>query len=258
MVYIVFIMALQITTKNWHRPMLCGLALYAIISVCIGSVIDPDVSALGHSAPEPGSYEAPVVQVYSARAWGKKGKLAVHTWIFTKARNADFYRRHEILGWQLRWSDNALRSSRWYGKNNPKWYGNSATLLVEHRGEAVGEMIERIEAAIDNYPYKGEYRLWPGPNSNTFTAYLGKAVPELNLDLPSTAIGKDYRPLQDLFGYSASGSGFQVSMLGLISLSLGIEEGIEANLLGLNFEWDIFDWAIELPGIGRIGYPQTP
>ncbi len=251
-------MTLQITPKNWPRRVLCGLSLCAIISVCIGSVIAPDVSALSHSAPEPGSFEAPIVQVYAARTWGGKGRLAVHTWIVTKTRNADFYRRHEIVGWQMRWSENALRSSRWYGGSRPAWYGNAATLLVEHRGEAVGEMIERIETAIDNYPYKGEYRLWPGPNSNTFTAYLGKAVPELNLDLPSTAIGKDYRPLHGMFGLSASGSGFQISLLGLISLSLGIEEGIEANLLGLSFEWDIFDWAIELPGIGRIGYPQTP
>lgn len=250
-------MASNLTPKNWRTRTLYGLALYAIISVGIGSAINPGTSELRNPAPEPGSYNEPVVQVYAARTWGTKGNLAVHTWIVTKAQDADYYRRHEIVGWQLRWSDDALRSSRWSGQGTLAWYGNTAMLLADHRGAAAGKMIERIEAAIEHYPYRGDYRLWPGPNSNTFTAFLGIAVPELNLDLPSTAIGKDYRPLKSLLGYSASGSGIQISLLGLFSMSLGMEEGIEANLLGLNFEWDVFDWAIELPAIGRIGYPQT-
>jgi hypothetical protein len=244
--------------ENWRRRALYGLALYALISVSIGAAVSASVAPELNSAPDPSTHKAAVVQVYAARTWGKKGWLAVHTWIVTKARDENFYRRHEIVGWQLRWSDNALRSSRWNNYDNPEWYGNSATLLVEHRGAGVDEMINRIEAAIETYPYKSNYRLWPGPNSNTFTAYLGKAVPELKLDLPSTAIGKNYRPLQDPIGRSASGSGMQFSVLGLVSLSLGIEEGVEANLFGFNVEWDIFDWAIELPGLGRIGYPQAP
>ncbi|MEM7562748.1 MAG: DUF3750 domain-containing protein [Pseudomonadota bacterium] len=251
-------MNVNITSLSWRQRFFYAIALYAVISVGIGAAVSSSASAELQFAPDPGAYKSPVVQVYAARTWGKKGKLAVHTWIVTKAQDADHYQRHEIVGWQLRWSDNALRSSRWTGRSRPQWYGNTATLLVDHRGKAAGDLIKRIDKAISTYPFKGNYRLWPGPNSNTFTAYLGKAVPELNLDLPSTAVGKDYRPLESLIGFSASGSGIQTSLLGLISLSLGIEEGIEANLLGLNFEWDIFDWAIELPAIGRIGYPQTP
>jgi len=249
---------MKIVLKSWRRRMLYGLALYAFVSVSIGAAVNPGDSMQANSAPDPTTIETPIVQIYAARTWGKKGWLAVHTWVVTKAGDEDFYRRHEIVGWQLRWSDNSLRSRRWHNYHNPEWYGNSATLLVEHRGAGVDEMIERIDAAIASYPYKSNYQLWPGPNSNTFTAYLGKTIPELQLDLPSTAIGKDYRPLHNPFGRSASGSGMQFSLLGLFSLSLGIEEGIEANLFGFNIEWDIFDWAIELPGFGRIGYPQTP
>lgn len=131
--------------------------------------------------------------------------------------------------------------------------GNEATLLVDHRGAGVEAMIDKIDAAIVNYPYKAQYRLWPGPNSNTFIAFLGLAVPQLQLYLPSTAVGKDYRPVAKLLGRSPSGSGFQISLLGLASLSVGYEEGIEVSLLGVNFEWDVFDGAIELPGLGRIG-----
>jgi hypothetical protein len=78
----------------------------------------------------------------------------------------------------------------------------------------------------------------------------------LELDLPSTAIGKDYREIKDVVSLSPSGSGVQFSLWGLLGASAGVEEGLELNLLGLNFEIDVFDLAIELPGIGRIGAPQ--
>jgi hypothetical protein len=35
--------------------------------------------------------------------------------------------------------------------------------------------------------------MWPGPNSNTFTAAVLRAVPELAILLPPNAIGKDFR-----------------------------------------------------------------
>ena len=248
---------MKITQQNWQRRIVYGLALYALISVSVGAVISPPTKDKSTTrAPLPEAHNEPVVQVYAARTWGKKGAFAVHTWIVTKRRGEAYYNRYEIVGWQLRWSSSALRSSRWSGDEWPEWYGNQATLLVDHHGTGVEEMIGRIETAIETYPYKDQYRIWPGPNSNTFTAYIGLAVPELQLDLPSTAVGKDYRRVQDMFGRSASGSGLQTSLLGLISLSVGYEEGVEASLLGINFEWDIFDMAIELPALGRIGYRQ--
>ena len=230
-----------------------GLILYGLLSVSVGAVMDSSNPLDLKTAPQPDQFDAPVVQVYAARTWGKKGMLAVHTWIVTKRRGADSYNRHEIVGWKLRWSSSALRSNRWGAYDPANWFGNEATLLVDHRGRGVEAMIDKIDAAIATYPYKEEYRLWPGPNSNTFIAYLGLAVPQLQLDLPSTAVGKDYRSVSNLLGPSASGTGFQVSLLGLVSISVGYEEGIEVSLLGVNFEWDVFDGAIELPGLGRIG-----
>ena len=52
--------------------------------------------------------------------------------------------------------------------------------------------LARIEAAVASYPYADRYTAWPGPNSNSFVAHVLRAVPELKVDLPSTAIGKDY------------------------------------------------------------------
>ena len=53
-------------------------------------------------------------------------------------------------------------------------------------------IVERVEKAVADYPYPSTYRTWPGPNSNTFTAWVGQRVPELNLKLPTSAIGKNY------------------------------------------------------------------
>src|SRR5215472_10383062 len=81
------------------------------------------------------------------------------------------------------------------------------------------------------YPYPHEYRAWPGPNSNTFTAYITRHVPELGLDLPSNAVGKDFLPEGALFATAPSGSGFQISLYGLARILLAVDEGFELNVL---------------------------
>ena len=126
-------------------------------------------------------------------------------------------------------------------------------VLVDHRGESAQSMIDDIEAAIGRYPYVNEYRSYPGPNSNTFLAHIGREVPALALDMPANAIGKDYRPVSQPLGLSPSGAGVQVSLLGLLGLTVGLEEGIEFNILGLNFGIDLNRPGLRLPAIGRLG-----
>jgi len=122
-------------------------------------------------------------------------------------------------------------------------------------GSEVDHLIEQLYQAAEEYPHKGEYRLWPGPNSNTFIAYLGREVPELRLNLPSTAIGKDYLPEGRFVATAPSGTGVQVSMSGLLGLIAAPEEGLEVNLLGLSAGIDFWPIAINLPGVGRLGMP---
>ena len=96
--------------------------------------------------------------------------------------------------------------------------------------------------------------MWPGPNSNTFVAWVAREVPELGLDLPPTAIGKDYLGPATFAARAPSGSGWQVSLWGLAGLTVAREEGIELNLLGLGFGVDVDDLALRLHGWGR--WPQ--
>jgi len=80
-------------------------------------------------------------------------------------------------------------------------------------------------------------------------------VPELGLDLPPTAVGKDYLGPGSFLARSPSGTGYQVSLFGLLGVLIGREEGIEFNLLGLGFGIDPLDLALRLPGLGRVGGP---
>jgi hypothetical protein len=135
------------------------------------------------------------------------------------------------------------------------WFGARPERLVDLRGEGVDALIRRVESAVADYPYRGSYRTWPGPNSNTFIAYLGRAVPELRLKLPPTAIGKDYLANGMPAGISPSGTGAQLSLFGLAGVLVGWEEGVELNVLGLTFGLDVKSPGVKLPGVGRVGVP---
>ena len=121
------------------------------------------------------------------------------------------------------------------------------------RGQDAEAAIPKILQAIETYPHEYEYVLWPGPNSNTFTAHIARVVPELSVDFPPTAIGKDYIANGAIAGTTPSGTGFQLSALGAAGVMIALEEGIEVNLLGLTLGIDPIDLAIKLPGVGRLG-----
>ena len=47
------------------------------------------------------------------------------------------------------------------------------------------------------------------------------------------------------------------ALLGLLGASVGVQEGIEINVLGLNFGLDLNSVGFRLPFIGRIGLDDT-
>jgi len=209
-----------------------------------------DRSSAGIAPPAENTPEA-VVQVYTARALNWRGIFAVHSWVATKPENAETYTVHQVIGWRVYRNLPAMVSAP--GTPDGRWFGNEPSVIAELRGQAAARAIPKIIEAVANYPYPNEYTVWPGPNSNTFVAYIGKQVPELRMDLPSTAIGKDYPINGSIFDRAPSGTGYQVSMLGVLGVTLAREEGVELNLLGLNFGIDFYKPALKLPFVGRIG-----
>ena len=202
-------------------------------------------------APDPAKTPEAVIQVYAARAFDWRGIFAVHTWIVVKPQGAAEYTRYEVMGFGVQNGIPAIRVNR-MGPDN-YWFGNYPTVLLERRGPEADALIPKIRAAVDAYPHKDIYRTWPGPNSNTFIAHIGRSVPELGLQMPGNAIGKDFLPDGAFFGAAPSGSGYQLSLLGLAGLLLALDEGIELNVLGLSFGIDFDDIAVKLPALGGIG-----
>ncbi len=205
-------------------------------------------------APSAESNDA-VIQVYAARAARWRGAFGVHTWVTTKRTDEKRYQRIEVIGYRVYWGRGAVQVR--YGTPDAMWFGNHPTLLRDIRGgEEVDALIDRLHVAAEDYLYNDVYHVWPGPNSNTFTAHLGRQVPELRLELPSNAIGKDYLPGGAIAAITPSGTGAQLSLRGYAGILAGLEEGIEINILGLSAGIDLLPPAIKLPGVGRLGFPD--
>jgi hypothetical protein len=204
-------------------------------------------------APDPAVVKEAMVQVYGARAIGAKGLFGVHTWVAVKPTAAPEWTIYEVVGWRLGRAPSVVVATQ--RSPDRRWFGAEPELYAERRGPGVDKMIESIEQAVREYPYAAEYRVWPGPNSNTFTAWISRAVPELELDLPATAIGKDYLG-SSIFSTAPSGSGVQLSLGGLLGIAVSAVDGLEVNVLGMNF--GISPGGLKLPIVGLVGTRARP
>lgn len=194
-----------------------------------------------------------VVQVYAARAFNWRGLFGIHTWIATKPAGASSYTVHQVIGWQLPSAGTALDSRR--DLPDRRWYDASPWLLKDLRGPAAAALIPALEAAVARYPYGDRYVLWPGPNSNSFVAWIAREVPALRLSLPVTAIGKDWLGDDRLLAKAPSGTGWQLSLGGYLGVLAAWHEGLELNLGGAVLGVDLRHPALKLPGVGRVGVP---
>jgi hypothetical protein len=141
-------------------------------------------------APDPEQTREAVLHVYGADAWGWRGWFAIHTWIAAKRRDEEHYTIYDVVGWRGYYGQGVLAIRP--DVPDRHWYGARPELLKAHRGEAAELLIDAVDAAARAYPWKHEYTAFPGPNSNTFTAWVAMQVPELELDLPLSAIGSGY------------------------------------------------------------------
>ena len=141
-------------------------------------------------APDPASTHEAVLQVYGARAWGWRGWFAIHTWIAAKRSGEDSYTVYDVVGWRSHHNQPVMQIRN--DVPDRFWYGEKPHILKEYRGREVDELINTVEKAAQAYPWKTTYKVFPGPNSNTFTAWIARQVPELKLELPFSAIGSGY------------------------------------------------------------------
>ena len=243
--------------RKWLR-ISCAVLLIGLTAAAIGSwgrssVADWRTASREPTgiAPDPAITHEAVVQAYAARAYSWRGTFGVHTWIAVKPTAAPAYTVYEVIGWRAYYDEPVLAVTE--RAPDARWFGNVPEVLADLRGAGVDDVIKRLDTVARSYPYVNSYSVWPGPNSNTFTAFVARGIPELKLDLPPTAIGKDYLTNGSVIGKSPSGTGFQFSLFGLLGVLAGLEEGVEVNLLGLTFGLDPLDFSLKLPLIGRVG-----
>jgi hypothetical protein len=214
-----------------------------------GSYRDADWSSVGMLPSASADREARLL-VFTGRTGRWKGVFAVHSWVVIKPENATSWSRYDVVGW-----GQPVRSNGW--APDGRWFGNAPRVLVDVHGAEAAALIPKVKAAIAEYSYGnfGDYRIWPGPNSNTFTATVLRAVPELEATLPPNAIGKDFRAYP-YAGLTDSRTGVEASLWGLLGVKAAWVEGIEINFLGLVAGLDLRHPAVKLPGFGRVGLPD--
>lgn len=201
-------------------------------------------------APTPEEHPEAIIQVYSARTFNWRGLFAVHTWIAVKNKNAKQYVVLDVVGWRHFNGQPSLGIQNDFPDRI--WFDQIPDVILDIRGKKAEELIPKIREAVYRYPYPNSYSYWPGPNSNTFTAYIGREVPELGLTLPSLAIGQDYLTNARFFSRTPSGTGYQLSIYGLFGITLAKKEGLTLNLFAATYGLNLDPPTIILPGFGNI------
>ncbi len=229
-------------------PILARAALYAISNEP-RSWRDADWSST-HLLPRAADYEPARVIVFTGRAGAWKGIFAVHSWIVLKTAGAREWSRYDVVGW-----GEPMRTNNW--PPDGRWYGSVPIALADISGKEAERLISKIETAVSAYAYRhaGDYRIWPGPNSNSFVAAILRAVPELGVSLPPNAVGRDFRS-GFYAGLTDSRTGVELNLSGVAAVKVGWVEGIEFNLLGFVAGLDLRHPGLKLPGYGRIGVPS--
>ena len=246
---------------------LTGFVLFYVIPLAISAILyhreglgpgwyTADRSSIGHLPPasQPGA----VVRIFAAQTVRWRGIFATHCWIVMKPDGAPAYTRYDYTAW-----GEPIRVNGFVPDG--RWFGRAPSVVFAADGPAAAALIPRMKAAIDSYGYRklGDYRAWPGPNSNTFVAAVIDAVPEIATALPSTAIGRDYPFDGAWLRRTPSRTGLRLSLAGYAGLTVAWVEGVELNILGAVAGLDVRHPAIKLPGLGRFGMrapfgPATP
>jgi len=191
------------------------------------------------------------IYVLGARTGGLKGAFSLHTWIVLKHEGGAAYDRYDKVGWGSPVRKNARPA-------DGLWYSNMPSVVYSLRGPAAERLIPKLEAAITAYPYAqvGGYRVWPGPNSNSFVAHVLHSVPELGARMPPNAVGRDFGAGGWTLEWLPGERNLHASVAGLLGFSIGMS-AVELQFLGLVAGLDFADPGLIVPALGHVAIWPT-
>ncbi len=205
--------------------------------------------------PRPGVLpprEAAYVAVISGEMPGAFRDVARHSWIVsnvpaTLPSRSSTLARYEWLG-DAEVTTYADPSAAFTSGVNPHEVAISG--VVRGSREEIAEVVSclaRVTKAYKDF----NCGCWPGPSSNTFTDLLIRSC-GLGIELPATALGKDYRgPIG--FSGTEGGTGVQIETW-LGGAKIGLKEGIGADFIGLPLGVHFWPPGFDVPvNPGRIG-----
>jgi hypothetical protein len=186
--------------------------------------------------------DEPAVAVLSDALPEAMGGVGRHSWIAVRQRGSREWRRYEVLG----------NAGRYYGDPFEGDDGDDVRLHGLVHGAEAEPIIACLDRELPRYNEEEDYGFWPGPNCNTFVERMARRC-GIHVDLPATAVGRDYRGLVGA-SVTSRGTGVQVESP-LVGVKLGLAEGIELHLFSLALGLDLWPPAIIVPvGPGRIGF----
>jgi Protein of unknown function (DUF3750) len=240
------------SVRNLVRKVLTAILVLFLLPLAVHATLhvagdhpkrfrEADWSSTG-MLPRASADSEPRLLVFAGRTGRRLGIFSVHCWIVFKREGDTSWSRYDVLG------SGPVRLNAWAPDSH--WNGGAPRVIIDVRGERAAVLIPKVKDAIESYAYGDydDYRVWPGPNSNTFVATVLRAVPELAIALPANAVGKDFR--------SYPYAGLTDSRTGLLGVKVGWIEGVELNFLGLVAGLDIRHPGLKLPGFGRLGVPD--
>ena len=229
-----------------RRPLLALLAL--VIAVPCGCRTMRDPAGCADVGGDPG--EA-VVQLRAGDIpW--LGAVAVHCWFveFDPARGR--WTRWEI--WDTAWSGEGNWGHLRRDAFSPGFWLNARHgILREWRGDEARRLQRVLRATPERYPHRETYRYWPGPNSNTYPAWVCREA-GVAVDLPGRAVGKDHFTLLGGAWTTTSRTGIQANLL-TFGAAVGLTDGVELHALGTSLGVDSWPPALVTP-FGRLGFPE--
>lgn len=130
-----------------------------------------------------------------------------------------------------------------------RWTRHVAILGVLDGCDARNAQRDAIEAAREYASWDSGYTAWPGPNSNTFGAWIIRET-GMWVELDHNAVGANHAGFS--VNRTTAGPGVQLDTP-VLGLQIGLVEGIEVHLLQLEFGVGLFHPAIKLPVLPRLG-----